>query len=194
MKLELKHTAHTIRNGTYYIFEIWAGELTKDLYEEIKLHPQVFVSHNLQERELTDHCQFLTYSPASHQLISTEETRVSIACLCHLTFENKTILFFKDGKAKPFGGALWFKEKCSFIKKYATSFDNDSSNDLRFNIKVKHLPKLFKWVQNKQGRELNPIRELKEELTLENLILSKTSWSKLEETFQRQGLTVFKHN
>lgn len=191
MNLTLKHTAQTVRNNTFYIFEVWHLELAQEIYNEIKLHPNVFISTTLQEPELSDHCRFLTFNSTSVAPVDQEEVRISFACLCHITFKGKSIFFFKDNKAKPFGGALWFKKDCKFIKKHAFDFDDESSLDLRFFVKGKHLPKVIKWFNKKTGRELNPLRELKEELTIENLILSKYSWKKLEDTFLNQGLKVF---
>ena len=165
------------------IFEIWEFNLTSDLFNKIKKHPSVLTipynelkSFAFKNLTLAGNCKFLNDSvhSSTNKLPISGKIRISIAALVCLKFKDQVLLFIdhNHNKAKPFGGAYHFLKESKLKQNKLITLDNESSMDLRFTVNAKNLKMIINWFKSRKERELCPFRELKEELTEENQIIT----------------------
>lgn len=165
------------------IFEIWDFNLTQELFEKIKKHSRVLTipynelnSFAFKKLTLAGNCKFLKdeVNSSISKIPSSGKIRISIAALVCLRYRDQALLFIDQdqNKAKPFGGAYHFLKESKLKQNKLLSLDNESSMDLRFTINAKNLKMVTSWFKSKKERELDPFRELKEELTEENKIIT----------------------
>lgn len=182
--LKYSHLTEVVNDSpkglTYYFFEVWTLEIDSATFLELSAHNQVVVTSELEEASFSKHCRYLVPTQEKIELPETQWLRVSMAGLVNITYQGKTVLF-KGDAPKPFGGAYYFYPSWPLLS--VVELEKEESKDLRFSIEKNKLEELRIWFNSKRDREIKPIRELKEEFTEENEILSPEAWRKLELTF-----------
>lgn len=108
---------------------------------------------------------------------SFEETiRVSCAGLARIVKDDKFLTILNKNSVKvgkptygPLGGALEFDEESKdFLLSLGCKFEKEP--DLRINIPIKNLKQFQDWFYTRKGREATSVREVFEELCLEEKI------------------------
>ncbi|MCX5692177.1 MAG: hypothetical protein NTX47_00590 [Candidatus Omnitrophica bacterium] len=110
---------------------------------------------------------------------NVEEVRVSAASLIRIKIKDRYLLMRykkanEDGSWRyiPLGGALQYDEKGRKILENIGAKDFEGASDellgdLRFRLPVANLGQFENWFNERQGRETDPVRELKEEIIKE---------------------------
>ncbi len=102
--------------------------------------------------------------------------RISAAGLAKIELDDKLLVYLnpkflpKRRVYTPFGGSLQFHESSQkFFEKLGAIFER--GNDIRMRIPKERVPDFGRWFYNREGREISPYRELREELVREEGIL-----------------------
>ena len=109
----------------------------------------------------------------------TDIIRVSAANLAKIPLDDKLLVALNKSRLKkgkmvytPFGGAIEFEpEARAFLNGLEAEFEK--GNDLRFTMPEENIAAFENWFMRAQDRELNPYRELREELVEEEQVLDK---------------------
>ena len=180
-KLQKSHLHKTVKvnkNGvlTVYFFDVWNLELTTPFFEKVKTSPFIHISSTILPTSdaliVADHCPMLekdTKVDYDLSLVVSPMVRVSMAALVVMKHQGDFLFLIEKGKIKPFGGAYCFTNPLPFKD---VVLDDDKSQDLRFSTCASQKDILLDWFDKGQGREQDPTRELVEEMSIENPILS----------------------
>ena len=105
--------------------------------------------------------------------VSLENIRISCAALCRIEIDSKFLLEINKNRGDiltPIGGALEFHEESRpFLQTLGGEFQKGM--DLRLMLPSDHLHRFREWFIRKEGRETDPLRELREELIEEHGVL-----------------------
>lgn len=185
----VKELAISKNKPTLRVFEIWQLEVSREIFNSMKGHKNVVVvpekslnNFSYNQIILAGNCKFLNSKVESNISLPRSGTlRVSMAALVSIKFEDKVLLFFdrENQKCKPFGGAYFFQEGCPILSEKSLRLDKPDTKDLRFMISSNRIPEVIKWFDLKVNRETNPLRELTEELCIENNILTPDNLNKI---------------
>ncbi len=120
--------------------------------------------------------------------MNTHDTiRISCAALCRIEIGGRFLLETNKNRGNvltPIGGALEFREDArAFLESLGAEFQK--GNDLRLVIPTSNLSAFSAWFLKKEGRETDPLRELREELIEEHGILPEWPGNEPEITFLR---------
>ena len=100
--------------------------------------------------------------------------RISCAALCRIEIGDEFLLEINKNRGNvltPIGGAFEFREDARpFLESLGAEFQKGS--DLRLRIPTEKIPDFREWFLKKEGRETDPLRELREELIDEHRVLS----------------------
>lgn len=190
MKLTKSHlhkVLATSRRGivTLYFFDVWKLNVSKKIFDKLSAHQSVFTTKSFLDFSsakipVADHCVF--FNP-THQAESLKDpkgrVRVSMSAIVMISYRNKSCFLIQDETIKPFGGGYQFETLPSFP---TLILDNPQSKDLRFTVESHELPMVEDWYHKETNRELDPKRELREELSEENLILTPEEIKEILET------------
>lgn len=176
-KSHLYRLVKTSQQGleTLYLFEVWNLSLEKDDFAKISQSPLVFTTNKFLDftgttLKVADHCEMLYPNLILPPVVyPIGEVRVSMSALVHIHYQNKSCFLIENGKVKPFGGAYQFLSLPPF---QTLKLEDPNSLDLRFLVDSKELRAVERWFNQQVDRELDPLRELREELTEENPILT----------------------
>lgn len=104
--------------------------------------------------------------------------RVSCAALSRIQYRDKRFLVIlnknrlQSGRQilTPIGGSLWYYDLSTLLS-LGVCFERENSKDLRLYIEESRLPEFAVWFEKREGREIDPFRELYEELVLEERLV-----------------------
>jgi DNA-directed RNA polymerase delta subunit len=109
-----------------------------------------------------------------------EDIRVSISYLYRIKVDGKYLLVKSNrileqyqpvgGVYKKYEGANKYLDKLGIKDDNGFRIDADNKDDLRLRVPSKNLNKFIKWFENREDRELDPIREFHEELNNKNIL------------------------
>lgn len=168
---------YSIRNNhnTIQVFDIFEVNISKKFFNKIRKHKNIFVTKNEKEllnlENVADNCKYIFENVHEEGKIKNEENRIrfSISYLVRLKYDDNYIFLVEDNIIKPFGGAYVHNQKLPFNN---VILENPESYDLRFFIDSKDKDVVLSWWNTLDKKESNPLRELKEEMCLENEIVS----------------------
>ena len=115
-----------------------------------------------------------------------ETIRVSCAALCRIEIDGKFLLEINKNRGDvltPIGGALEFDEEARpFLETLGAEFEK--GNDLRLTLLSRSLADFEAWFAERKQREVDPLRELREELLSEHgldptIDIDKWNWQLL---------------
>ena len=167
---------------SYQIFEIYDLEVSKSFFNKIKNHPNIYVvttiPKSIENYSMANTCQYLE-SPLVKPIEldkSLSRLRFSMSALIRVRYEDNICLLIEKSQIKPIGGSFHYKKKPSFKD---ITFDKEHSKDLRFTVNISEVENVLSWWENcTDERETSPLRELKEELILENDIVTLEEFNK----------------
>lgn len=119
--------------------------------------------------------------------------RLSIAYLYRIKLDNKYLLVASSripNQFQPVGGVYKFKPNAENIfneLKVLTdsgyNFDKELKDDLRIKVPGKNVGKFIDWFESEKDREINPIREFKEELVDTKILIPRTQFQNIDYKF-----------
>jgi uncharacterized protein (DUF1330 family) len=158
-----------LKELTYQIFDIFDIQLSKDFFEKISNHKNIYIAKKYEEK-MSDNSVFI-FNEIKEDInfnFKLDRMRVSISCLVRLRYKNNYVFLIENGIIKPFGGAYIIRgQKLPLIYEK----ENEESDDLRIYIESKEIKSLRKWWFSLNDPENNPLRELYEEFVDENHIV-----------------------
>lgn len=107
----------------------------------------------------------------------TSPLRVSCGSMCRFHVEDKFLLILNRNRRKkgiyqlsPIGGAIAFDDE-TILKRFGMRLEKTDVNDLRFYTNTEHIDDFREWFYRREGREIDPFREIYEELVEEEGVL-----------------------
>ncbi len=131
--------------------------------------------------------------------------RVSCAMLCRFKVNDRYLLLLNHNRRQkgiyelsPVGGAIEFQDR-SIVAAFDMQLEKEGSSELRFFTSQDQIDVFRRWFYRREGREIDPFREIYEELvdetgvleTLRREDLDMRFWRTIEDArpTQRQGVT-----
>lgn len=115
--------------------------------------------------------------------------RVSCGSMCRFHVEDKYLLILNRNRRSkglyqlsPIGGAIAFHNP-AIVERFNMHLEKPEINDLRFRTTTDHLDAFQEWFYQRQEREINPFREIYEELVEEESVLDDLQESSLDIQF-----------
>lgn len=109
--------------------------------------------------------------------MTDQEIRLSCASLCRFLVDDRLVLILNKNRREqgiyelgPLGGALEAHDT-SIFERFATRREQNNSLDLRFFMDAQDLDAFRSWFEKRQDREIDPFREIYEELVEEAQVL-----------------------
>lgn len=188
--LEFSHFVRPIKivneKITFHFFDVFNLSINEEFYNLLINNKSIFQTESIKtiktkEYRVADHIPYLdkNYKPLNHPFVSNR-IRISMGVLVNIIYQGNSLLLIEKKVIKPFGGGYEFYELPNIN---SIILDNPKSKDLRFTINTTDLPLIESWFHKNIGRENTPIRELEEELSMENKILTNTEWQKFSKNF-----------
>lgn len=122
-----------------------------------------------------------------------EESQIRVSCgsMCRIVVNGKYLLILNQNRRKkgyyqlsPIGGAISI-DSWDSLKMLDVDPEKAESDDLRFYINASQIQEFSKWFYSRQNRELDPFREIYEELVLESKALFDLSRRDVSMRFDR---------
>lgn len=138
------------------------------------------------------------------------EARVSCGSMCKFEIDGAYVLLLNRNRRRkgiyelsPIGGAIQVQD-VQALTQFEARLENPGTQDLRLLMKTDHLEAFEKWFRKRKERELDPFREIREELVDETGVLATLRPDDLRMDFlriardsketMRQGMTgIFTH-
>ncbi|MCQ3931060.1 MAG: hypothetical protein DPW16_11430 [Chloroflexi bacterium] len=106
------------------------------------------------------------------------EVRVSCGSMCRLMVEESYLLLLNRNRRRkgiyelsPVGGAIQV-QNVQALAPFEARLENPDTRDLRFSMRSEHLDVFGVWFRKRKERELDPFREILEELVDESGVLA----------------------
>ncbi|MBI5928512.1 MAG: hypothetical protein HY862_04345 [Chloroflexi bacterium] len=138
------------------------------------------------------------------------EVRVSCGSMCRFTVDGSYLLLLNRNRRRkgiyelsPVGGAIQVND-LQTLAQFGARLETPGTHDLRLLMKSEHLEAFGVWFRKRKERELDPFREIREELVDESELLATLRPEDLRMDFvkmlqdskatMRQGMTgIFTH-
>ncbi len=121
--------------------------------------------------------EYVRVSCATLALIEVEPGKVLLLASRHQLEEGRTVLI-------PPGGAIEVRGATA-LKELGASFEDETRMELRLRLRRTHVPSFKSWFTSRNYREVDPVRELVEELVDEAHLLPALFSSEIERRFLR---------